>query len=72
MFALTWGKSENFLWPLSLLDVNSELDFLRIDLEVISLLLSRDKAKHGVKLIHVGLYSKTIQMAHTRRLVVTS
>ena len=33
--------------------------------------VSRDKAMHGIGL-HVGIYSKTIQMAHTRRLVVTS
>ena len=34
-------------------------------------ILSRDDTMHGVGL-YVGLYSKTIQMAHTRRLVVTS
>ena len=33
--------------------------------------LSRDNTKHGVGL-YVSLYSKSIQMAHTRRLVVTS
>ena len=33
--------------------------------------LSRDDTKHGVWL-YVSLYSRSIQMAHTRRLVVTS
>ena len=37
----------------------------------VSLQMSRDKARHGNS-EHMGVYSKTIQMAHTRRLMVIS